>query len=145
MATLTRRQLMVRGAKIGSGVGALLLVGCGESEEAPTTGAAAAPGVVQEQAQGADGKQSERAQQADADAAPVEAQAAEQVEVQEAQQQARVQEAAEQEVAQQEVAQQVAQQVVVGGGGLCRMWSAGAARSRSLSSRRWPGRGRSGG
>ena len=96
MATLTRRQLMVRGAKIGSGVGALLLVGCGESEESPRTGeAAAASGVVQEQVQAAHGKQSESAAQADG--AQVEAQVREQVEVEEAQQQVRVQEVAEQD------------------------------------------------
>ena len=85
MATLSRRQLMVRGAKIGSGVGALLLVGCGESEE--PVEAPAAAGVVQAQVQGADEKQSEP--DAEAGAAPVEAQAAEQVEVEAAQQQVR--------------------------------------------------------
>ena len=107
MATLTRRQLMVRGAKIGSGVGALLLVGCGESEEAPPRGAAAAPGAVQDQVQGADRGQAEP--DPDAGAAAVEAEAAEQVEVQEAQQQVRVQ-----EVAEQQNAHQVVQQVVGG-------------------------------
>ena len=94
MATLSRRQLMVRGAKIGSGAGALLLVGCGESVEEPE-----APGVVQEQVQGAAEKQSEP--DAEADAAPVEAQEVDQVEVQAAQQQ--VQEVGEQQVVQQVV------------------------------------------
>ena len=112
MPTLTRRQLMVRGARIGSGVGALLLLGCGESEEAPTPdasprGAPAASGVVQEQVQGADRTQTEP--DPEAGVAAVEAQATEQVEVQEGQQQVRVQ-----EVAEQQAAQQVVQQVVGG-------------------------------
>ena len=105
MATLTRRQLMVRGAKIGSGVGALLLVGCGESEEAVEAQAAA--GVVEAQVQGADEQQSEP--DPEAEAPPEAARAAEQVEVQDAEQQVRVQ-----EVAEQQVARQVAEQVVRG-------------------------------